>query len=97
MEKVRDLFHRTQIYFLQLKICFTNFFFSAASDNLAIHEDKARGVYVKDLREIYVSNTAEVYEAMKNGSSNRVVAYTSKYPFFCKKKKKQKNNTNVRK
>lgn len=50
----------------------------ASSDNLAIHEDKARGVYVKDLYEIYVSNTAEVYRAMKNGSSNRVVAYTSK-------------------
>ncbi|GAA5808547.1 hypothetical protein MFLAVUS_001938 [Mucor flavus] len=51
--------------------------FHPASDNLAIHEDKARGVYVKDLREIYVSKTAEVYEAMKNGSSNRVVAYTN--------------------
>lgn len=49
----------------------------ASSDNLAIHEDKTRGVYVKDLYEIYVANTDEVYQAMKNGSSNRVVAYTS--------------------
>lgn len=56
---------------------------------MAIHEDKARGVYVKDLREIYVSKTAEVYEAMKNGSSNRVVAYTSKYPFFFLEKKER--------
>ncbi|KAG2213196.1 hypothetical protein INT47_011345 [Mucor saturninus] len=51
--------------------------FNPSADNLAIHEDKTRGVYVKDLCEIYVSNTAEVYLAMKNGSSNRVVAYTN--------------------
>ncbi|CAO3657520.1 unnamed protein product [Mucor hiemalis] len=51
--------------------------FNPSSDNLAIHEDKTRGVYVKDLYEIYVSNKDEVYQAMKNGSSNRVVAYTN--------------------
>ncbi|OAD07230.1 hypothetical protein MUCCIDRAFT_188822 [Mucor lusitanicus CBS 277.49] len=51
--------------------------FNPSSDNLAIHEDKTRGVYVKDLYEIYVANTDEVYQAMKNGSSNRVVAYTN--------------------
>ncbi|KAI7907881.1 P-loop containing nucleoside triphosphate hydrolase protein [Cokeromyces recurvatus] len=48
----------------------------ASNDNLAIHEDKTRGVYVKDLYEIYVANTNEVYQAMKNGSANRAVAYT---------------------
>lgn len=53
-------------------------FLLASNDNLAIHEDKARGVYVKDLYEIYVANRDEVYTAMKNGGSNRVVAYTSK-------------------
>ncbi|CEP12182.1 hypothetical protein [Parasitella parasitica] len=51
--------------------------FNPSADNLAIHEDKTRGVYVKDLYEIYVANTDEVYQAMKNGSSNRVVAYTN--------------------
>ncbi|KAI9474096.1 MAG: kinesin heavy chain [Benjaminiella poitrasii] len=50
--------------------------FNPSNDNLAIHEDKTRGVYVKDLYEIYVANTDEVYRAMKNGSANRVVAYT---------------------
>lgn len=49
---------------------------------MAIHEDKTRGVYVKDLYEIYVANTDEVYQAMKNGSSNRVVAYTRKSPLI---------------
>ncbi|KAG0749806.1 hypothetical protein G6F57_004691 [Rhizopus arrhizus] len=51
--------------------------FNPSNDNLAIHEDKTRGVYVKDLYEIYVANRDEVYLAMKNGSSNRVVAYTN--------------------
>ncbi|KAI9279770.1 kinesin heavy chain [Sporodiniella umbellata] len=48
-----------------------------SSDNLAIHEDKSRGVYVKGLYEIYVANRDEVYTVMKNGGSNRVVAYTN--------------------
>ncbi|CEJ04051.1 Putative Kinesin heavy chain [Rhizopus microsporus] len=50
--------------------------FNPSNDNLAIHEDKTRGVYVKDLYEIYVANKDEVYQAMKNGSANRMVAYT---------------------
>ncbi|KAI8875976.1 kinesin heavy chain [Backusella circina FSU 941] len=51
--------------------------FNPSADNLAIHEDKTRGVYVKGLYEIYVANRDEVYQAMKNGSNNRVVAYTN--------------------
>lgn len=51
----------------------------ASHDNLPIHEDKTKGVYVKGLLEVYVSSTAEVYEVMKNGGNNRVVAYTSKF------------------
>jgi hypothetical protein len=54
----------------------------ASADNLAIHEDKTRGVYVKGLYEIYVANRDEVYQAMKNGSNNRVVACTSKSSFI---------------
>ncbi|ORX44926.1 kinesin heavy chain [Hesseltinella vesiculosa] len=46
-------------------------------DNLAIHEDKTKGVYVKDLLEVYVGSTDEVYEVMRRGSNNRVVAYTN--------------------
>jgi kinesin family protein 5 len=50
----------------------------ASNDNLAIHEDKTKGVYVKDLLEIYVGSSDEVYEVMRRGSNNRVVASTSK-------------------
>ncbi|CAO3592123.1 unnamed protein product [Absidia cylindrospora] len=46
-------------------------------DNLAIHEDKTRGVYVKDLLEVYVGSSDEVYEVMRRGSLNRVVASTN--------------------
>ncbi|KAI8980532.1 kinesin heavy chain [Pilobolus umbonatus] len=46
-------------------------------DNLPIHEDKTRGVYVKGLLEVYVGSTEDVYEVMKNGSSNRVVSATN--------------------
>ncbi|ORZ22383.1 kinesin heavy chain [Absidia repens] len=46
-------------------------------DNLAIHEDKTKGVYVKDLLEVYVGSSDEVYEVMRRGSNNRVVASTN--------------------
>ncbi|KAL7316020.1 hypothetical protein PS15m_005169 [Mucor circinelloides] len=46
-------------------------------DNLPIHEDKAHGVYVKGLLEVYVGSSEDVYEVMRNGSGNRVVASTN--------------------
>jgi len=52
----------------------------AHNDNLPIHEDKTRGVYVKDLLEVYVSSIPEVYEVMRRGGAARVVASTSIIP-----------------
>lgn len=48
-----------------------------ANDNLPIHEEKNRGVYVKGLLEIYVSSVDEVYEVMRRGGSARAVAATN--------------------
>ncbi|CAO3691397.1 unnamed protein product [Rhizopus stolonifer] len=48
-----------------------------ANDNLAIHEDKVKGVYVKGLKEVYVANSEEVYDVMRIGGDNRVVAFTN--------------------
>ncbi|KAI7865229.1 kinesin heavy chain [Mucor mucedo] len=48
-----------------------------ANDNLAIHEDKVKGVYVKGIKEVYVSDTDQVYEVMRIGGDNRVVASTN--------------------
>ncbi len=47
------------------------------NDNLPVHEEKSRGVYVKGLLEIYVSSVQEVYEVMRRGGMARAVAATN--------------------
>lgn len=47
------------------------------NDNLPVHEEKSRGVYVKGLLEIYVSSIQEVYEVMRRGGASRAVAATN--------------------
>lgn len=47
------------------------------NDNLPVHEEKSRGVYVKGLLEIYVSSIQEVYEVMRRGGNARAVASTN--------------------
>lgn len=47
------------------------------NDNLPVHEEKSRGVYVKGLLEIYVSSVQEVYEVMRRGGAARATAATS--------------------
>ncbi|KAF2749992.1 kinesin-domain-containing protein [Sporormia fimetaria CBS 119925] len=47
------------------------------NDNLPVHEEKARGVYVKGLLEVYVSSVDEVYEVMRRGGNARAVAATN--------------------
>lgn len=47
------------------------------NDNLPIHEDKQRGVYVKGLHEFYVANVDEVYQVLERGSQSRAVAATN--------------------
>ena len=50
----------------------------AQNDNLQVHEEKNKGVYVKGLSDYYVSNAKEVYEIMRQGGNARVVTATSK-------------------
>ena len=47
------------------------------NDNLPIHEEKSRGVYVKGLLEIYVSSVQEVFEVMRRGGAARATAATN--------------------
>lgn len=47
------------------------------NDNLPVHEEKNRGVYVKGLLEIYVSSVQEVYEVLRRGGNSRAVAATN--------------------
>ncbi|TFK54862.1 kinesin heavy chain [Heliocybe sulcata] len=47
------------------------------NDNLQVHEEKSKGVYVKGLSDYYVSNTREVYEIMRQGGQARIVSSTN--------------------
>ena len=48
-----------------------------AKDNLKIHEEKGKGVYVSDVTETYVTEEMEVYEVMKIGTGNRSISATN--------------------
>lgn len=47
------------------------------NDNLQVHEEKNKGVYVKNLSDYYVSSAREVYEIMRQGGAARVVSSTN--------------------
>lgn len=47
------------------------------NDNLPVHEEKNRGVYVKGLLEVYVSSVQEVYQILERGGMARAVAATN--------------------
>lgn len=78
LERIRDLLarklHPCFIHEIQL-IAFPP---AAQNDNLQVHEEKSRGVYVKNLSDYYVSSAREVYEIMRQGGAARVVTSTSK-------------------
>ncbi|KAA8916232.1 hypothetical protein TRICI_001629 [Trichomonascus ciferrii] len=46
-------------------------------DNLSIHEEKNRGVYVKGLTQEYVASADEVYEVMRQGTACRATGSTN--------------------
>lgn len=46
-------------------------------DNLKVHEEKGKGVYVADVTETYVTEDSEVYEIMKLGNKNRAISATN--------------------
>lgn len=47
------------------------------NDNLSIHEEKNRGVYVKGLTQEYVASSDEVYEVMRQGTACRATGSTN--------------------
>lgn len=76
MERIRDLLARKVIiHFITI---FDLYWLSLAqNDNLQVHEDKVRGVYVKNLSDYYVGDAKEVYEIMRQGGLARAVSSTS--------------------
>lgn len=47
------------------------------NDNLQVHEEKNKGVYVKNLSDYYVGSAPEVYEIMRQGGQARIVSATN--------------------
>ena len=45
-------------------------------DNLKIHEEKGKGVYIQDATESWCTDESQVYQIMKQGAGNRSVAST---------------------
>ena len=45
-------------------------------DNLRVHEDKQKGVYLQDVTEKFIADENEVYDLMKLGNSNRSISAT---------------------
>ena len=48
-----------------------------SKDNLKVHEEKGKGVYVADVTETYVAEEQEVYDIMKLGNKNRAICATN--------------------
>lgn len=48
-----------------------------SKDNLKVHEEKGKGVYVGDVTETYVAEELEVYDIMKLGNKNRAISATN--------------------
>jgi kinesin family member 5 len=47
------------------------------NDNLKIHEEKGKGVYIDGIVESFCCDETEVYEMMKKGNESRSVAATN--------------------
>lgn len=70
---------RYRILYSLVSVSHLRFHFTAQNDNLQIHEEKSKGVYVKNLSDYYVSSAREVYEIMRQGGNARVVSSTSMF------------------
>jgi hypothetical protein len=47
-----------------------------SKNKLEVKEDKQRGIFIQDCKEIYVASVTEMLNTMKSGSLNRRVAFT---------------------
>jgi len=51
--------------------------FNPQKDNLKIHEERTKGVYIQGITENWVGDENEVYQLMKLGNSNRSITATN--------------------
>lgn len=52
--------------------------FTEGNDNLQIHENRERGVYVRHATELYMQDPDDVMDVMRAGAERRSVASTRK-------------------
>ena len=76
LERIRDLLAR-EFHMASVVGSMLISVSQAQNDNLQVHEEKTKGVYVKNLSDYYVSSAREVYEIMRTGGAARVVTSTS--------------------
>ncbi|KAI7885574.1 kinesin heavy chain [Lichtheimia hyalospora FSU 10163] len=77
MESPSNLEFTVRVSYMEIYMEKVRDLLNPSRENLPIHEDKQKGIYVKDLLEVYVGSSDEVYEVMRRGGNNRVVAYTN--------------------
>lgn len=77
LQSSSDIEYTVRVSYMEIYMERIKDLLNTRNDNLPIHEDKARGVYVKGLTEEYVSSAEEVYEVMRQGGSSRAVASTN--------------------
>lgn len=77
LQSSEDIEYTVKVSYMEIYMERIRDLLNPASDNLPIHEDKTRGIYVKGLTEEYVSSADEVYEVMRQGAAVRAVASTN--------------------
>ncbi|KAK9323590.1 P-loop containing nucleoside triphosphate hydrolase protein [Lipomyces orientalis] len=77
MQSPQEIEYTVRVSYMEIYMERIKDLLQATNDNLPIHEEKSKGVYVKGLSEIYVASVEEVYEVMRQGAAARAVASTN--------------------
>jgi kinesin family protein 5 len=72
-----DLEFTVKVSFMEIYMERVKDLLNPQNDNLPVHEDKSKGVYVKGLLEVFVGSIGEVFEAMRRGLSSRASSSTN--------------------
>lgn len=77
MSSASDIEYTVRVSYMEIYMERIRDLLMPQNDNLPVHEEKNRGVYVKGLLEVYVSSVEEVYEVMRRGGDARAVSATN--------------------
>ena len=72
-----DLLFTLSVSYMEIYMERVRDLLNPGNDNLPIHEEKGKGVYVKGLVELSVASVYEVLDLMKRGQTTRAVGATS--------------------